>query len=317
MSHRSSARKFGVWTRLLRLMLGGGSRTEPDDPRARSWARRIESLADVPEIYTPFFDSPPGTRREPFPHTVLTPSFRGYTGRPQKERLLCIVYGQVHVLESVEGCLRTTCFSPAQVSFLERGSILLFAWISITGGVGNATRSVSVRYSPVTDHLMLPFLECLRAPTTAGNSADLAAERARFDYLRQGHFKFMSYGQGSIRPGARVRRILLQPQIRHEYLGLFGVALSRLVWPSHLTILTDSEVILIRDDDSQHWIMGSPHGAIWTYIPRRKIEDASITPAEDGRLALSFVLSGGASIRSIFDSTLAPQLELLLEELRS
>ena len=317
MSNGNPKSHSGVWTRLLRLIRREKSRVEPDDPRARSWARRVESYADLPKVYAPFVDSLPRRQREPFPYSVLTPTFRGSYGRSEKEHLLCIVDDEVHMLQFVDNRLHADCFSTAEICFLERGSILLHAWLTMAAQDGTGLRSTSIRYSSVTDYLMAPFLECLRAAPTAGSAADLAAERSRFVYLTETHFKFMSYGQGSIRPGACVRRILLQPEVRREYLGLLGFSISRLVWPAHLTILTDSELILIRDDDSQRWTRGSPHGAIWTYIPRRKIVDASVTSGDDGRQALSIALPGGTCIRSIFDSAQRPQLELLLSELRS
>ena len=176
--------------------------------------------------------------------------------------------------------------------------VLLHAWITIHGeAVNGGAESTTVRFNSVTDHIMLPFVERLRPTPTAGAATDLEAERARFNDLGRTHFKFMSYGQGAIRPGARVDTILLQPQIRRELIGLLGFSLSRLIGPAHLTILTDSELILIRDDESQRWSRRAPHGAIWTYIPRARILDVSVAPGNGDVQALSSTSLGPFAFR--------------------
>ena len=316
MSTHGVRRNTSLLQRVIGLLLPGRTQ-EVDDPRARTWARAVKSLAELPAAYRPFFESLQPDERDPFPYTVLTPTFKGGYGRAQTEHLLCILDGAVHVLETTEGRLCVRRYSPASTNLLERGSILLHAWITIHGeDQDGALCSTTVRFNSVTDQIMAPFVESLRPPVVATAEVDLVAERSRFGFLAPTHFKFMSYGQNSVRPGEKVLQILLQPQIREELMRLFGFSLSRLVSPAHLIVLTDSELIVIRDDESQRWVKGSPHGAIWTYIPRLKIIDAALNPTEDGRQILSIGVPGGLRVESLFEAGSKPQVEQLLKQLR-
>jgi len=317
MSTHSAKNNSGLLQKLARLIVGSSRLRDPDDPRSRSWARQVNSYADLPEIYCAFLGGLSSLQGQPFPYTVLTPTFKDGHGCPENERLLCSMGRDVHVLEMINGLLHTTTYPPEGITFLEWGIILLHAWITIHGQDSEGRfQSTTLRFNSVTDHIMTPFVERLRPVTTGDAKADLATERSRFNYLAQTHFKFMSYGRGSIRPGANVFRILLQPQIRREMLRLLGFSISRLVSPAHLTILTDSELILIRDDDSQRWTKGSPHGAIWTYVPRTKIIETSLSSAADGTQLLSIDLPGDLRIQALFDGSQGPDLEQMLHDLK-
>lgn len=318
MSIRRTNGAGGLWASLLSLILREGDEPDQEDTRTRSWARQLTSRSDLPQPYLAFFDSLPPNHGQPSPYMVLTPTFRGGYGRPEHERLLCAIGDTIHVVETIDGQLHSTSYIPQDVICLERGAILLHAWITIRGhAAGRGTESTTVRFNSVTDHIMLPFVERLRPTPTAGGAADLEMERARFNDLARTHFKFMSYGQGTIRPGARVNKILLQPQIRRELIGLLGFSLSRLIGPAHLTILTDSELILIRDDVSQRWSRRSPHGAIWTYIPRAKILDVSVTPGNDDVQVFTIALPGPFRIQALFESSQAADLARLISDLKS
>jgi hypothetical protein len=306
--------KKGILKRLVDL-LAPQQKQEADDPRARSWARAIQSLDEVPAKYRPFFDAWE-PRRQPFPYSVVTPAYKS-RGRGEGEHLLSIFDGCVYALDVVDGQLRTRRYCPSGITYLERASILLHSWLAIHGlDQDGAHCSTTVYFNSVGDFLMAPFIESLRPAATPATGADLAAERLRFSPLTSTHFKFMNYGKSSIRPGEKVVEVLLQPQIREQLVELFGFSLSRLVSPAHLSILTSSELILIRDDASQRWIRGSAHGAIWTYIPRKSIEAATLRPAGDGRQQLSVGLRGGAHIQALFEASQTSQLEELVRPLR-
>ena len=316
MARSDQLKNPGKWTSILKLFGRRGQPRHWPDQRARSWAREIKNYPDLPEIYKPFFREKKLDHLEPFPYTVVSPTFKGGHGRPENERLLWISDRTVAVLESVDGQLKSTVYNPEQIVYLERGSILLHAWISMMGQDAAGIHSTTIRYNAVTDHLMAPFLSCLRVAPAARGSIDPEVERSRFDFLSVSNFKFMSYGRASIQPGARVNRILLQPQIRNEIFRFSGFGISRLVQPSHLIILTDGELIIIRDDDSQPWSRKDPYGAIWSYIPRERIIDSSLTPVEDDRLQFIIELSGGKRLQIKFGSEKSAELTQLINQLK-
>lgn len=111
--------------------------------------------------------------------------------------------------------------------------------------------------------------------------------------------------------------IVFQREIRSEVARLLKFSLTRLQSPTHLGILTDSELILLRDDDTQRWLKGPPHGAIWLYVPRRQIVDASLSSGSKSIQTLSIALRGGSRIEAPFEASQGSNLEQMVEAIRS
>ena len=290
-------------------------RRVPGDPEHQSWATAIKSYQELPAAYKAFFEALPEKERTPFPYTVLTPTFRGHR-KPENEQLVCHIGGSVRVLEQAGDGLSTACFPLAEICCLEYGMILLHSWITIRGvNAEGVLTSSTLKFNSVTDHVMAPLVECMRPPPTGAGARGASPDSSRFNDLAQRNFKFRSYADASIRPGETVVQTILQPEIRSEFVRLWGTSLSKFVAPAHLTILTDCELIDIRDDSSQRWLKGSPHGGIWTYIPLNRIVSASMTGKEENLLVLSVWLPGKQHFDAVFQASARGQLQRLVRHL--
>jgi hypothetical protein len=291
-------------------------RIPPQDTRSRTWSRRLASYNELPDLYRPFFDALPAERTEPFPYTVLTPTFKDIPRRAEREKLVCLLGDELLILEGIDDGLAQTRFPLNGHCLVERGVILLQAWITIRGKTSDGDlKSATLRFNSVTDHIMAPFVDRLRHSPAVPSALDLDSERARFNYLAQTHYKFYSHGRSSIQPGARVQQILLQPEIRRTSFTLLGYSLSRRLSPAHLVVLTDTELILIRDDESQYWLKGAAHGAIWSYVPRNLIASLALTPGQHDLLTFHATLRDGATLRAPFESSAEPDLRRLIQQL--
>jgi hypothetical protein len=163
---------------------------------------------------------------------------------------------------------------------------------------------------------MAPFVERMRLTPADGASVDLDLEGERFNYLAQANYKFYSHGRATMRPGDRVLHILLQPEIRKGQLAVFGYSISKRLSPAHLTILTDTELILIREDDTQFWLKGPPHGAIWSYVPRSMIESAALVQRNHDLITREIKVRGDIALSSTFDSGAEADLQRLVRQVR-
>jgi hypothetical protein len=306
-----------IMERIAAWLQPGLRRVFTVDSRERTWARPITSFAELPDAYRPFLDGLTSDQKEPLPYLVLTPTFKGIGRRMEAERLVGLAGEALHVIEQRDGRLISRQYPLHGRCRVERGVLLLHSWITVHGpGAGDQLESVTLRFNSVTDHLMAPFVAELRPQALAAAGQDLEAERERFNYLAQTHYKFYSHGRSSIRPGDRVQQVLLQPQLRSGQMGLFGYRLSRRISPAHLTILTDTELILIRDDESQFWMKGLAHGAIWNYIPRGLIREATLGASEADRLTMSIELPGGQAVQAIFGLSARAELDRLVSALQ-
>lgn len=301
----------------MRSSRGKSTSITADEQTRLSWARPVRAFDDVPEAYRSFFETLPPSKRDPFPYTVITPKFKGFV-RPESEKLICNLGDAIFVLEKVGNRLTSLCYPLKDICYIEFGAILLHSWITITGpDINGILTSSTLKFNLVTDYLIAPIVESIRCGTTTAIDTNPGTQTAHFDSLVRSNFKFMNYARRSIRPGEKVIQTLLQPEIRFEVLKLFSVPLSRLISTAHLTILTDSELIIIKDDEKQGWLKRARYGGIWRYIPLDKVIAASLTSKENDLLVLSILLTQNQHIESVFQALKKDELERFLEQIKS
>ena len=307
----------GILQRVVGLLSQHRQLPDTEDSCARSWAIPLKSYQEIPEVYRSFLDALPPSEMDPFPYTALTPTFRGIHHKPEHERLVCKAGDRIHVLERLGDGFAPTTYCLDSISCVELGTILLYSWITVNGcSVDGRPVSSTLMFNSTTDHVMAPFVEHIRS-AWRGDGAEIRQGGNRFAYLAAANRKFMSYAERSVPPGEFVIQSIYQPPIRRNLLSLPGFSFSRLISTAHLCILTNDELILIRDDDSQRWLRGSPHGAIWHYVPRSKIRSASIDVNGKDVFTLSLCLFGGFQIESLHHASKRDEVEQLLHGINS
>ncbi|MBN1995139.1 MAG: hypothetical protein JW953_20780 [Anaerolineae bacterium] len=289
-----------------RILLTGAEQT------MRAWARRIYTLSEVPEVYREFFEPLPV-----FPYTVLTPSYEGFLAR-LNPKLVCTLANQIYVLEHRSNRLEVTCYPLAEINYIEAGTILLKSWLKISGVTPNGLVASSFQFSAVTQPFFYPIIEPARLISPSSNPpADLQVEREKFTYLLNLHFKFMNYARRSILPGEQVIASLLQPEIQTKVLALFNKTFYHTVSPAHLSILTDRELILIKEDPQKWTGSDTRYGGIWTYIPLNRITAVSLLERDSNTLTLTIHLPQNDAVSAIFALTNQPELEQFVAQLES
>ena len=109
---------------------------------------------------------------------------------------------------------------------------------------------------------------------------------------------------------------LLQPDI-YAQMPAFLARFSKLVSPVHLSILTDQELITIKDDEHTRRIdKNMRHGGIWNYIPLNKITSVSLTEKNARLLVLSIRLPENERVDSLFPVSNRPQVDAFVDQLK-
>jgi hypothetical protein len=279
-----------------------------------SWARMVESYDEVPEIYKGFFDGLPTST---FPYAVLTPTFKGFLHQ-ESEKLVCSPDHVLYILERAKNDLLCTRYSLEDISYVEVGLILLKAWITIRGIASDgALTSSTLKFNAVTERLFTPMLKKIRTVAGGRTDADLGWELSKFNHLGTLNFKFMNFARRSILPGEEVMCTLLQPEIRATVITLLGRSLFRTISTAHLHILTDRELIMIRDENSDGWSREVRYGGIWTYVPLGKITSVSLTDRGDSLLVLSIHLPENDRLDSLFSTSARREIDFFLDQLES
>jgi hypothetical protein len=289
----------------------------PEEEQTKlSWARQATSCTEVPEIYRRFFDSLPAEKIEPFPYTVITPTYKGFLA-PENEKLICRIDRNIHVLEKTDGRLVSICYPLDGIYRMETGTILLNSWLTINGIDPNGKPSATtLRFNSASGPLLAGFIDGFRG-AVAGPADGAEPDLSAFDTLEARDFKFMNYGRKTVRVGEQVIQAVVQPELRKTFVPLSGLTLSRRITPAHMTILTDCELILIRDEDSRRRRKERPYGRIWNYIPLKKITNVTLIPTEDGDVILSVQLPRRVRMDSMYQASLRHEAVKLQQRIKA
>ena len=284
-----------------------------DQQTRLSWATCLKKYEEVPEEFRTFFE-PLEHSGQPFPFTVITPSYEGFLHHYQ-ERLVCIIDQKLFILNKTKGTQDQICFIFKDINSLEFKKVLLDSSL-IIGGIdqdGKPNR-VDLHFNTVTEGL---FWEIMRRIRQSFFTDIVYDEKPIFHELREESFKFASYSRNCLIPGEKVVKLLWQPELKANRVNiklpqvLFDF-FSRIVFPSHVVLLTDQELIIISEDENEN--RREKYGAIWQFVPLEKISQMTINTREDGLLVLDTCLEDESIIRALFLPSEKEKLEQILNE---
>jgi len=276
-----------------------------------TWAKAIDSYERVPEVYKEFFEAQL-SNGQAFPYTVLTPAFE-ILGTKITEKLVCAFEHEIYILERKGNALIAQCYPLADISYVEVSSMLLDSRIKISGvtSQGVVTSSI-VRFNSVTDYLFTPILKKIRLATVASKDVAPDSELDKFDHWARLNYKFMNFARHSLLGGEKVIRTLLQPEIKARRFKILGKTYYRTISPTHVCILTDRELIMIREELLQN--RKDNYGGIWDYIPSKKIATLSVSQKDDNLLALSIQLTTNDRLEFLFQTSMQTEIDQLLKQ---
>ncbi len=279
----------------------------------KAWAQLIKSYDEVPGSFKDFVTTTLLSQTTTFPYMVLTPSYEGFLHRTTA-KLVCSIDDKIYVAEKSRDKLAVTCFKVTDVNYVEVGSILLKSWIKISGITETGLATSTFKFSAVTLGLFRPIIEKVRqSASPAAETTDLKAERSKFNHLINANFKFMNYARKSILPGEKVICTVLQPEIRVKLVELFHKPLLKTISMPHISILTNQELILIRDD-AERWTRDTSYGGIWSYIPLQKITAVALSEAENDTLSLEIQMPANDKIGALFSVANKPEVTSLFSQ---
>lgn len=276
-----------------------------------TWAKLVSDAKDIPQSFTKFFQKIDQTPT-PFPYTVYAPPDRGYRHK-SNPKLICLYDDRIYIAEKIKKQVVSHCFIFDDINYIEMGKMLLHSWLKINGAVDGQLSSIRVEYNTVVEGLFIQIQKRIRATLhnlekTDNSEIQFRKEQQKFDYLSSENYKYMNYGKDSLLPGTEVYQILLQPDIRVKFWKYFMRTISFV----HQTILTDKELIIIKDEDGSKMGYQMRYGGIWRYIPLNKINKLDVINNMEGDLyTLSVYLPENVTISNLFTANQKPQLDLL------
>jgi hypothetical protein len=275
-----------------------------------SWAKPIESYSEVPEVYKDFF-APFLAQGNAFPYTVLSPSHERFIHRTS-EKLICEVENEIYVLERNANTFETQCYPLEGISYIEYRTALLASSIKICGVTSHGVyTSSTLKFNSVTDYLFTPIVKRVRHAKINSTKAVENTKPEEFDYLAKVNYKFMNYARHCLLRGETVIHSILQPEIRESVLTILGRTYYKTISPTHMSILTDGELIIIREEAGRR--KEDRYGGIWDYIPLNKIISLSLSEKDSNLLLLSIQLSESVRLEFLFQGTVKEEVNQLLD----
>lgn len=268
-----------------------------------AWARVVESAAAIPEAYRSSYHQIVGAQ-QPFPYTVFAPAIAGWR-QMTTEKLLCDLNDSLYIWERRGRRVTLTAYPVPMVSDFECGSILLFSWITISGvTAAGDVASTMVEYNTATSRHLAPLVSKLRPAPAQLAPTEQGLERAKLEYLAANDFKFMNFARESLTGGERVLQTLWRPPIHRPRFPFGGRVFSRTLSLAQLIILTDHELIVIRDDERSEASRGVRYGGRWHYIALRNISAVSLQDWAEDLVGLVLTLTpGGRKIEFLAEAS--------------
>lgn len=269
----------------------------------RTWAVLVESYEDIPVEFQPAFPE----YKDHFPYTLFIPEDKKTKHRQQEKKMICLYEDYFVFSEFQQDELQTLSSKFTDVVYLERGKVLLNSWLMIETTSGTA----SLRFNTTNNYLFQPIIDKIRQGMVHPNPYDAASGKeiednsnlSKFDYLDKINFKYMNYGRTSIRDDDSVIDVIYEPEHNIQEVSFFSKTIFRRYKTNHLTILTEQELILIREYKRIRNNFDLTNGGVFIYIPRCKIEDVSfISNQEDSLSTMQISLPGNVRLTTEFSS---------------
>jgi hypothetical protein len=302
---QNTLRLLGKQIQNLRAL---GSSRQSFSVRAEwTWAKPIRCYEDLPELYREPV-RPLLTAEQAFPYTVLTPAY-GTFRQQISEKLVCVLDNEIYVLERNGSAVTGICYPIDEIWYVEVSSMLLEYRIRIAGRTSEGVPASSIfRCSTATDYMFTPILRKIRL----GCSEETAGVRdtAPFDPWSRLNFKFMNFARNSLLGGENVLCAVLQPEIKTARFRGLGRIYYRMISPTHTCILTDRELILIREEALPG--RKDKYGGIWKYIPLSRVSSLSISRKNSELLALSVQMQENEVLECLFEDSKSSEVSQCL-----
>lgn len=286
--------------------------SNPGSHKPMQDAKVIDSFESVPAVYREFFQ-PYLSRGEAFPYTVITPTY-DLPGGTIGEKLLSVIEHSFYVLEEQDGRLTRVCYPIDEINSVE-----VIHWpsdlqVRINGATNLGRPSTSVfGCSRSTSQVFAPLFQRIRLRIVSLNEKAPSRHMERLDRWKDLDTRVIEMARHCLMAGETVIEAILQPEIRA---GLFSPerVLRGAKCPTHICILTDKELVLIREDPSQ----GKPEqgGSICNFIPLNKIHSLAVTKEHENLLTVAIRVGNGEVFESLFDVSLEQEVHRFLEKTR-
>jgi hypothetical protein len=238
-----------------------------------AWARNVNCYEEIPSFFQNYV-----SKAEPFPYLVYSPQDQ-WGQRATNAKLTCVYRDRIVFLEKLQDRVHEASYFYQDINYIEQGSVLLYSWITINGLIDGKLSTATVEYNAVVGYLFMSVIKAFRESRLfpGGNTGE--QELFKLDFLKSANYKFLNYSRESVLPGEKIVRVVYQQEEYEKFLLFF----SKTRISAHVTILTDKEIIIIKDEENRSFMpqRQAKYGGTRTYIPLKRICKLNLETSEE------------------------------------
>jgi hypothetical protein len=268
-------------------------------------------ISSYDEIPTGFLAAFPGGD-EGFPYTVLIPAADAslFQESPNPQ-MLCLYKDRLVNLEALQDGVETHEYALKSITSVEHGRVLLNSWLTIH----SASRHKTFNFTSTVDQVFSPMIKAIRGTSGEHETEDSAAqtreEATKLGYLWKLNIKYFNYAKQSLAPGATIRASVYQGDIPLSKLNFFKKPVFSSHLSGHLAMLTDRELVFIKESEEIREIHDTSYGGVFSYIPLEKIKSVAFESNNDKKVdcLMNIQLVDGKYYQFQFSTATAVQLD--------
>lgn len=272
------------------------------------WPIKVKRPEQIPESFVEELDRAFGAA---WPYTVFIPPSK-WDVDGKRSKVFSMLDDGVMYFEDMKTEVKQLFYPFENILYVEMGRMLLSSWMTIHGIVGGQYRQSTVSYNTVRDDLFDPIIKRIRTQISPEKSLLEGENGERLSDLKQLDMEFLNYTKQSLLPGEKIINIIYQPKV----LDASGMSIEMLPEHTHAVVLTDNELILIKEDNHKYKNIHSNYGVIRDFIPLAHIRNV-MTESQQTGLRMHVNIEDRDEVDRVFEQTQSERLANLIQKFKS
>lgn len=270
----------------------------------KNWAIKIADIAELPKHFQP-------DAKELLKYYPEEPSIIYAPSKDHNDAVLILLEQEVAVLEKQDHESVVVRFPLEDLQYIQMGSVLLDSWLKFCGKTARGYRCETVYFNTVMDALFEPVMETIRRKMLHIEGNEAPIENEKLDQLKDTNLKFFNYGTMSLLPGQKVLASAFQPEVK---LSFWQRSSGRQTEP-HLLMLTQEELVMIKEQSHKKKSATQKYSGIWTHIPLQQINTIELAPLDGGWGEMTIQMEGQENLQLFYESEYMEKAHHLIETL--
>ena len=231
------------------------------------WPIMIKDPSQIPDSLSQALDGEFGAK---WPYSVFIPPNK-WDSAGKRPKVFTMTEDGVLYFEDMKTEVKQVHYPFDGILYVEMGKMLLSSWMTIHGMVHGQYRQSTISYNTVRNDLFDPIIEKIRERIASNQSLTQGKNGERLADLKQLDMKFLNYTKNALLPGEKIINIIYQPNVQEAHDKSF----KELPDYTHAVVLTNNELILIKEDNHKYKNIHNNYGVVKDFIPLDHIAELS------------------------------------------